>query len=386
MRDSLTRRGVGARPGEDGAGGGSVGAGGHLFGQGVAGAEGLIAPDGPAAGEGILISEADIDLGVGLVVAQPAGGTGEVVVGDAQWSRAGVVGEGIEVGTGEEFLGDRVGDAGGGNDVAGKGGAGGGTRTGERIANDGVLGEELGQIAGAPRGGGDAGGSGSGGALLGAFVVEEEEGFVALDGAAEGASEDIAAEGIAPGSRAVGEETVGIEFVVAEKFEDVAVELVGTALEGHDDACAADVAVFAAAVAGDDFDLFEGVDVGLIADAVADGFSGFDAVEQEVVRLFAIAVYLGAAAAALEACGGAHDGGGGADGSGDEQGKVGEIAAVEGDGGELTGVDGVAGGGGFGLEDGSGSADLDGLGEFADLHFEVDAGDLVDFEGEGADG
>ena len=75
----------------------------------------------------------------------------------------------------------------------------------------------------------------------------------------------VAAEGVPLGPRAIVEVAVRVHFIVAQKLEDIAVQLIGPALDRHDHARAADVTVFAAAVAGDHLYFFEGVDVGLVA-------------------------------------------------------------------------------------------------------------------------
>ena len=72
-----------------------------------------------------------------------------------------------------------------------------------------------------------AGGGGAGGALLGAFIVHEEECFVAFDRTAKGSAEDVAAQGIAFCSGAVGKESVGIQLLIAKELENIPVELVG---------------------------------------------------------------------------------------------------------------------------------------------------------------
>ena len=96
----------------------------------------------------------------------------------------------------------------------------------------------------------------------------------------------------------IAEKAIGIELVVAQKIEDVAMEFVGAALDGEHDGCPAGVTKFGRGVAGDDFHFFEGVHIGRIADTVIDGVIDVDAVEQKVVGLFAIAVHVGARAEA----------------------------------------------------------------------------------------
>ncbi len=222
--------------------------------------------------------------------------------------------------------------------------------------------------------------------MLRALVVQKEERFVFLDGPTKSAAEDVAAERIALGPGAIVEVAVRVHFIVAQKLEDIAVQLIGPALDRHDYARAADVAVFAASVAGDHLHFFQGVDVGLVADTVADCFAGFHAVEQEVVGLLPIAVDLWAAAAALESGRSAHHGRRRTDGARDQQRQRREVAAVQRKRRELDGVDRIARRRRLRLKNRRGAADLDGLCHLANFHLEVDAGNLVDFEREGAHG
>src|SRR5262249_45474223 len=135
---------------------------------------------------------------------------------NAKRARSGVIRQWVQAGGGEEFQGNRIGDAVGRNDVSGE------RISGERIFDRLIrLVEEVREIASAPRSRCHARSRGAGSALLGAFVIEKEERLVADHRAAQSAAEDVAAEGRAGRLRAVVEEAVGIELIVAQKFEHV---------------------------------------------------------------------------------------------------------------------------------------------------------------------
>ena len=192
-----------------------------------------------------------------------------------------------------------------------------------RVANDLVVyGEELAQVAGAPCGRSHGRSGRSGDAPFGLLVVHEEERPVFLDGAAERAAEDVLAERLLFHVAAVVEEAVGIELIVAQELEHIAVVLVGAALQRHHDAGAADVAEFGAGIAGNHFHFFQRVHVRLITDLVIHALVDVHAIEDEVVGLLAIAVHLRTRTGALEAGGGVHRARRGGNGARDQQGQA----------------------------------------------------------------
>ncbi|MFM2125179.1 MAG: hypothetical protein RL328_1630, partial [Acidobacteriota bacterium] len=84
-----------------------------------------------------------------------------------------------------------------------------------------------GDDAGAGGGIGDEGDAGEALAFADAFIVGKEEGFVGLDGAADGGAELVLFEG---GDFRAIEGSAGIEGGVAEVFEESAVDAVGAGL------------------------------------------------------------------------------------------------------------------------------------------------------------
>ena len=83
---------------------------------------------------------------------------------------------------------------------------------------------------------------------------------------------------------------VGIKEVVAQEFENVAVELVGARFQAHVDHAAQEVAVFCAGVVGDHVEFLDGVHAGRIGDVVVDELVVIHTVQHVVVGLFAVAV------------------------------------------------------------------------------------------------
>ena len=128
-----------------------------------------------------------------------------------------------------EFDGYGV-DAVGGNDVRGDASG---------LAGDFGIGEggpEFGEVSGLHERGGNGGKDGGGLADSEILHVEKKEGFVFDDGAADGAAVLVLAEVAARNAAGVIEERVGVEFIIAEEFPDIAVELVGAAFDrGVDD-------------------------------------------------------------------------------------------------------------------------------------------------------
>ncbi len=97
------------------------------------------------------------------------------------------------------------------------------------------------------------------------MIVDEEEELVLQDGTAEGSAEDVAGVGV---FRSVGEvvhPAVGVQVVVVQEVEGASVPAVGTALGLVEDVAAIDVAILGVGIGGDDLDLADGVDAGVVA-------------------------------------------------------------------------------------------------------------------------
>src|SRR6185437_4009513 len=93
------------------------------------------------------------------------------------------------------------------------------------------------------------------------LIVREKEELVLLDGSAEGGSVFIPA--LARGRHAIEviAPLVGVEKVIAEILEQVAVEAVGPALQADADHSAEELAVFGIRVIGKNLELLNGIDV-----------------------------------------------------------------------------------------------------------------------------
>src|SRR5260370_30777261 len=115
------------------------------------------------------------------------------------------------------------------------------------------------------------------------------------DGTAKGAAEDAAVE---RGHRSDGRlvsgvlvrPAVGVQVVVFEEPEGVAMEAVGSALGDHDDLAAVRVAILGGGIAADDAEFADGVYVGTVVDVVVDGVVDVDTIEGVVVGLLTVAV------------------------------------------------------------------------------------------------
>ena len=161
------------------------------------------------------------------------------------------------------------------------------------LTGDQVL--EVGVTAGALGGGGNR--TGENGALNAAqaFVVAEEEDFVAAvedfrddDGAASGKAKLVLAKCTLGNAASVFKEVRGVELIVAEKFPCGAVETVGAGLDGGVENGSAGAAEFGAEVGGLNLEFLNGVDrrkndeVGAVQEVDGVGVV-VDAVEQVVV-------------------------------------------------------------------------------------------------------
>ncbi len=131
--------------------------------------------------------------------------------------------------------------------------------------------------------------------LARSLIVHEEEETIMDDGTAKGAAEDAAVE---RGHRSNGRlvcrvlvrPAVGVQVVVFEEPEGVAVEAVGSALSDHDDLAAVGVAVLGGGISADDAEFADGVYVGTVVDVVVDSVVDIDTIEGVVVGLLTVAV------------------------------------------------------------------------------------------------
>ena len=135
--------------------------------------------------------------------------------------------------------------------------------------------------------------------LASTLVVGEEEQLVLHDRPANGAAEDLAVEVRFAAAGPVGRPRRRRQLVVAPVVEAVAADVVGSRLDDHVDDRPGDVAELGRVVVGLDADLLHRVRARLVGDQVVDGVVHVDAVEHEVVGLFALAVDVGPAAAGV---------------------------------------------------------------------------------------
>src|ERR1700687_5865148 len=124
--------------------------------------------------------------------------------------------------------------------------------------------------------------------LARSLIVHEEEETIAEDGTAKGAAEDAAVErghgtDFAAVCCVLVRPAVGVQVVIFEEPEGVAVEAVGSALGYHDDLAAVGVGVLGGGIATDDAEFADGVYVGTVVDVVVDGVVDVDTIEGVVV-------------------------------------------------------------------------------------------------------
>ena len=84
--------------------------------------------------------------------------------------------------------------------------------------------------------------------------------------------------------------SVGVERVVAQKFEDAAVKSIGSRLDAGVDDAALVIAKLRRGVLGDDVEFLDSVDARLVADFVVGVFAVDDAIEQKLIGLLAVAI------------------------------------------------------------------------------------------------
>src|SRR5262249_25569988 len=88
---------------------------------------------------------------------------------------------------------------------------------------------------------------------------------------------------------------IGIEFVVAEILPDVAMEVVGPRLEGGANDSALEIPEFGGGVLGDQVEFLDGVGSRCVPQEVVGNLVIVHAVQQKVVRLFAVPIDVWAA-------------------------------------------------------------------------------------------
>ena len=243
----------------DGAGGAGAG------GAGVAAVETgefMLVADVVVAADGKFVEGLEAGTGLKVVIADIAGGSGDAAgVGQgglAEFEHAS--GKGVDAVGGDLVIGELIADLDAVDEAGGIG-----IKDGD-LAIGGV--DPVGEVAVVEFAGGD-GEEGRVGpfAVAEAFVGDEEEAFVFAvvefgdeDGPADGGSEVVLLDDGPGAAGAVVGEEVGVEFFVAEEFEGVAVEFVGTAFgdEGHESAEGA--AVFGFEAVGVDGEFGDGVE------------------------------------------------------------------------------------------------------------------------------
>src|SRR5260221_983925 len=128
------------------------------------------------------------------------------------------------------------------------------------------------------------------------LVVGEEEEFVPHNWPADGSAELVVSQfrlfrpsGSTPSGRCL----IGVERVVPEKFENVAMEGVGPRFEGRAHDATLVIAKFRRGVLGDQVEFLNGVDVGGVPGLVVLVFAIEDPVNQVGVGLFAVSIDVG---------------------------------------------------------------------------------------------
>jgi len=136
----------------------------------------------------------------------------------------------------------------------------------------------VGKIASAHGIGGDKTGKDDAVALILLFSIDEEEGFVLANGAADGAAELIQIELFGGG----GEEAFGVERGVAEEFKERAMEIVVAGFCGDKNGWSRARAVFSGIVVSENFEFLDGIDRGKNSDTAGSQFVVVVAVEEPV--------------------------------------------------------------------------------------------------------
>src|SRR5260370_1813559 len=209
------------------------------------------------------------------------------------------------------------------------------------------------------------------------------------DGTAKGAAEDAAVErGHRSDSRLVSgvliRPTIGVQVVVFEEPEGVAVEAVVSALGDLVDRAAVGVAVLGGGIAADDREFADGVYVGTVVDVIVDGVVDVDTIEGVVVGLLAVAVDEETAV-----IGGTSDvvrvSRRGRDSAGYQGGERGKVTRLQRELGRLLRRDGGPCARILRVEDGSAGGDDNVFSRRANLELGIHLGFLANFEAEWTD-
>ena len=215
------------------------------------------------------------------------------------------------------------------------------------------------------------------------FVLDigKEEGFIFFDGTADRTAKLIQIELLGIG----GEIAAGVELGIAKEFKDRAVKTVGTGLSGNEDGGAGARAPFGGVIVSENLEFLNGVDRGQDGYTAAGEFVVVVPIEKPVGRIGAGAADgeregtasrdLAARAAIEKAAGIGFLGG-----TGGEGGELDEIAAVEGEIGNLLGGDDLAEGGIGGLDGNGSGSDFDACLNVGWRQIEVDFALFIDLQ------
>ena len=132
------------------------------------------------------------------------------------------------------------------------------------------------------------------------LIIDEEEELVLFDGTAQRRAEFVPSHVRRSAvDRRIGAEVarplIGVEKIVAQKFERVAMKLVTAGLDADADDAAQELAEIGAGIVRDDVKLLDRVDAGRIRDVVVHELVVVHAVQQVVIGLLAVAVDVGPA-------------------------------------------------------------------------------------------
>ena len=212
-----------------------------------------------------------------------------------------------------------------------------------------------------------------------AFVVAEEEQLVLENRAADAAAELVLHERRTIHSRAVAEEGVGIQHLVAKVLVQTAVEVVGAALGGDVDHAAGKASELRAVAVGLHAELGNRIRTGDQGHDVAVAIVGRNAIKVGGALVGGAAANLVVAAGKHVLAGQAALGASLRNHAGSQRNQVQNVAAIE-----RKPLDRARGyvlphGGRFGLQHRSGTGDFHRLFHIAELHGHVDASHLLDF-------
>ena len=213
----------------------------------------------------------------------------------------------------------------------------------------------------------------------------KKKALLRLIGTSKGTAEDVPAECLRLAPARLLKIAIGVQLVVTQELEHIAVEQVGAALERHDDAAPPTLPYSPPPLPVITFTSSSASTFGLVADAISTVSFVSTPSSRKLLVCSRLPLTCGRLpllwkrAAVLITVGDVLIA------PGISRVRVAKLRPFKGKRGELGGIDGVAGGGRFGLENRRGAADFHGLGQLADFEFEIDARDLVDLERERAE-